>query len=735
MSVVLGLFLIIAFLSPVQSQAVFVPWSEKLTPRTEFSGRYAFRMHQVVPELNALCLLTNDSRLLIYDLDQPDVTPQEVLLESSVDYFCFSDGYFHCASRNEIYRVDPRSLEVSLEERFEQPDEFFPQFYYQERGVNYFLAANEMTYAVSDGQLELLDDHAWLLPGNQRMYAEIKPGIGFDLDFPTGSTRNYSANLLSSRGNSKVLSATPIGSGAGNVFLDIEIEDGDTIPTRLLVETNESGEIIKQTKIPFMYFIQVSPWSVAGGHVYYTLTTPKGFYLVRDGDFTGISTDQRFHYNYDLPLNPGEDQGDSLVMADSRAGGNCVTRTQVYMNALKYLNVAWTATSSNWVSSCTTIPGGTAKYRTSWTNVNYSSNGSKVSTPYKWGGFTKWTDWMNLVAAGKKTGNRFTPGSGTCSGTVYGDDSDAYIIGVDCSGGASRWWETSHNTTTSLPGISIYLGPAYTSSGFSALKKGDIANLYGSHTMMCTNDNPNGSATFIQASADNWNVQQHTYSYSDLPGYKSYRYKDISDNRIKLANSILLTPSTVNKNCPLTVNYKIKNDGTESWSGKVLLVLIQSNGVEVGLDGPYTVTLGPNQSSSMFTYSSPAFNYPTGSSKLEVRVKNTVTSCNYQLYYRVESGSYANPKLFTIYNNGCSAPPLTTGPISVNDARTLIIRLDNEQPADILIYDVTGRRMKKVACNNSECEIDLNGVPAGIYFASIVQSGNQVRSERFVISE
>lgn len=715
---------------------VFFPWNEWMEPRTEFSGRYAFQSYQVIQDRNQLCLLSFDSRLVIYDLNQTDQPKETIEIGGQVDMFYYSDGFYYCLRHNDILRVDPDTKDISMVATYEYPNDFWLQYYYVESGKHYFLTSDERTFILEGNHIELLEDAAWRHRGNYRVFAEIKPGKGVDIALPAGLVQEFSGDLPGERSGHKVLSAVPVGSTKDKIYLDVEMDTGDSLPTRILYTLSHDGAIITQSMIPFVYYIELQvPWCVVNDVIFYMLTTPEGFYLVKNCDFSHIKITAPYHYNYTLPVNPYEGEiGQEPQTNELRSGTNCVTRTQAVARAQTYLNMQWTAASANWVSNCTTIPGGTTKYRTP---LSYSSNGLKNSVPYKWGGFTKWTDWLSLVNSGKKTGNYFTSNNSTCSGTAYSSDLDTYVIGVDCSGGVSRWWELGvKRSTTTLddPDISTYLGQSNTSSGFSALKKGDIVNYAGSHTRMCINDNPTGTATFIEASGGNWNVQVKNYSYSELTGYKSYKYNNIVDSRLKLANSILLTPSTVNKNCPLTVNYKIKNEGTESWTGKVLLVLIQSNGVEVGLDGPYTVTLGPNQSSTQFTYSSTAFNYPTGTSKIEVRVKNNST-CNYSLYYPVESGSYQNPKIFTIYNNSCNAAAVEEETLTVSQFRTLRISNESLLPADIYLYDITGRMMNVYHCAGSDCEFDLGSIPAGLFIATTLQGGHFVTTQKLLIPE
>ena len=713
---------------------IFFPWDESIQPRTEFSGRYAFQSYQVIQERNELCLLTNDSRLVIYDLNHAAKPKDIIEIDGQVDFFYYSDGFFYCLRHNDILRLDPDTKDISVVARFEYPSDFYLQYYYVESGKHYFLTADERTFVFQGSTIELLEEASWRHKGNYQVYAEIKQGKGLELSMPTGQIYEFAHDKSGQRSTDKVLTAVPIGSTRDKIYLDVELDEGDSLPSRILYTLDHEGNIISQNRIPFVYYIELqAPWCVVDDAIYYMLTTPEGFYLVKNCDFSIIKLTAPYHYNYTLPPNPYE--GEVCIeqeAQDMRSGTNCVTRTQAVARAQSYLNMQWTATSPNWVNNCTTIPGGTTKYRTP---LMYSYNGPKGSVPYKWGGFTKWTEWLGYVNSGKKTGNYFTENNSTCTGAAYSSDVDTYVIGVDCSGAVTRWWEYyPKQSTNSLPSISTYLGQSNTSSGFSALKKGDIINYAGSHTRMCINDNPTGTATFIEASAGNWNVQLKNYSYSGLTGYKSYKYNNITDSRLKLANSISLTPSTVNKNCPLTVTYRIKNEGTESWTGKVLLVLIQSNGIEVGLDGPYTITLGPNQSSSQYTYSSPAFNYPTGSSKLEVRVKNSST-CNYSLYYPVESGSYQNPKTFVIYNNSCNAAAVEDETLTVSQFRTLRISNESSLPADIYLYDITGRMINVYHCAGSDCEFDLGSIPAGLFIATTLQGGHFVTTQKLLIPE
>lgn len=651
-----------------QNQPVLIPWNDNgLNTRMEFSGNYSWRVYQVIDNGSAVAFLSqNDDQVLIYRLDRPEQPQEKIEVPSLTEDFYYSNGNFYAVTTDavvQIARNDGRIVKSWALSRPEGMIWVLHRIYVVDNNV-FLLTADEKTWLLNGAGLSLIDDKMWKMESGYEVRTEVLDVSKFRfaiVDYSNKVNKDVALSTLGLPGD--LVSAIYCGTANGHHYIDIETSDdsGTADPRRFVVALDDTGALIFKYEIPFVYFTSTyRQIDVFQNSVYYAMSAPEGVYICdlsgKTSPFPLLSV-KRYHFNEHLPIPDTDDSEEGL----EKIGNNCVTRTQVLENARQYLNLSWVASSANYVSACTQLgsyPNQTWYLTPSWVNPNPSPN--KTSTPYKWNGFTRWNEFRGLAAQGRKCGNRATTLNNTCTQPANQDVSDNYIIGVDCSGFISRVWErTSKLGTSNLPGICTSLGASTTTTGFNALNVGDIVNTSG-HVRLCIADNPTGSASFIESSADFWNVRQAAYSMTSLTGYTSYEYKDIINAYIQLAQAISISPNPVNQGCPLTVTYKITNVGSESWTGTVQLVIVQSNGNEVPLQTSSAITLGANQSSPLYTFTSPSVSSPTGSSKLEVRIRNSTTTCNYGFYYKVGGGGYNNPLIFNIgssCNSGtCSAP-------------------------------------------------------------------------------
>lgn len=721
LAIMLGMYNI----SYTQRSPVLIPWSESgLNTRMEFSGRYSWRVFQVIDNGAAIAFLSQTAdEILVYRLDQPAAPQDRIAVPPLTEDFHYADGYFYAVTTDAVVQIERKGGRVARYWAYSRPEGVVWALHkVYVNGIDVFLlTADEKTWRLNDSGLSLIDERMWKTASGLDVRTEVLNLEQFSFEVK-GSVRPIqkvvSIQTLGLPGG--LASAIYIGTAGGRYYLDVETGDdiGKSDPRRFIVELDGTGSFVSKHEIPFMYYTAAHRQTdVAQNTVYYAMSAPEGVYVctLAGGRFSlpALSKD-RYHYNEHLPV---MDQ-DEPINGQEKIGNNCVTRTQAYENAFQYLNMTWTATSVNWVQACTALNDGT-KYRTP---VWVSSNGAKTSVPYKWGGWTNWRDWKTLVAQGRKCGNYFT-GNSVCTGTPNASSSDATIIGVDCSGFISRAWELSSKYGTSgLPGICNSLGSAISTTGFNALKVGDIINTSG-HVRMCVYDNPTGSTSFIESSADNWNVRVGVYSMTALTGYTSYRYKHIQDARLRLTQAINISPTSVNQGCPLTVTYQIGNYGTESWSGRVQLMIIQSNGNEVMLQESGIITLSTNQTSSVYTFTSPNVSSPTGSTRLEVRVRNNVT-CGYGLGYKVGSGSFANPRIFTIGNScntgTCSAPTgLSVSNITQTGCRLIWSAVSGASQYQVFRQTPTGYVLIGTASSNA---VNITGLSPGTYYCYTVKA-------------
>ena len=654
------LLVLCAFTSHAQEASPkkhFIPWaSDGLSTRLESSGNYAYTCFQVLDDGQTVAFLSmNEPEILIYDLQNPDRPIQRIALLEYADEMTFSNGLFYVSSTTAVHAINRTSGTVEQTWAVKRP-EGEPFIVHQIRKIGsqvLLLTADERTHLLNTRGRSVLDEKQWRLTNTLYGRTEKLNDGRFRLDLTwSGQKSNREISTANLGLPGKLGTVTLIGTINNAVCLDIEMafdQPGADV-RRFFVFLSSKGKMVSKMEVPMHYYTYTRrDVSYDGKDIFFAMSTEKGVYLMKIEPKQELNIPaikgQRYHYNEHLPAIDNLDENQSVVLSPD-AGSNCVTRTQIYENAFKFRDLQWTATASNITSTCTT--SSSKYYRTPiWVTA-----GSKSSVPYKWGGWTDWTTYRDLVLQGRKCGSYATPGNGVCSTPVYDSSSDGVIIGDDCSGFVSRCWELSTKYgTAGLPDISANLGSASSTTGFNALKVGDIINKSGDHTRICLGDNPTGSVTFIEASAVDWRVNDRSYNMTALTGYTALRFNHVTDARLRLNQAISITPTLVNQGCPLTVSYAVKNFGTESWSGEVQLWIIQSTGAEVLLKADL-VTLNANTASSAFTFSSAAVSSPTGVSKLEVRLKNS-SACNYSRAYKAGNGSFTNPVTFTI-GNSCS---------------------------------------------------------------------------------
>ncbi len=620
------------------------------------------------PDDSTLAVLNNEmQQIQIYSLVDSKLSKTIKLPSTALDFDYYAEK-FYIMDYNKVYVVDLFGNTIS-ETAFTRPSKPFAlEKFIVDNGRCIINIADGTAWEVTESGLYEIDNYYWYYPNNFKGRTEKIDFKSFVLSVATPENKIIKNNIqISDLGLSDDLATVRIMSIENDkLSLDIETSTNNEndLPKRFLVFTNLNGKLISKTEIPFVYSTYISRQFIEyKNSVTYLLSAPDGLYFYElNNSKSSINLPElcpdKYHFNDFLLPNEEIENIDNKDYDNSKAGSNCVTRTQVIENAIKFRDLTWTATSSNIASSCTWLGSGScAGYVKTPTWV---TTGAKTSVPYKWGGHTDWYDYVSLASQGKKTGNyacRAPNGNnGVCPDYAHQCNDNNDVIGVDCSGFISRVWETSNNTTNSLPGISTSLGSATVSSNFSQLQPGDIINYSGHHVRLCTSQNPSGTGSFIESCAGDWRVVDHSYSPGDLSGYTCYKFNNINDARLRLNQAITYTPSTVTQGQPLTITYQIKNFGAETWSGSVGLYIIKSDGTEALIQENTGVTLTSNQASSTFSFTSPSVTSPTGLTKIEVRVKNSST-CNYQRYYKVGAGSYTNPIEFTIYPaSGCSAP-------------------------------------------------------------------------------
>ena len=245
----------------------------------------------------------------------------------------------------------------------------------------------------------------------------------------------------------------------------------------------------------------------------------------------GKSVKQLFSYTFPSPEDflPGDPKNidtkelEIKKQESSSAASTSISRSEIISRAESYANHSFYVSSSN----ITSTSGYYCSGKTVITPV--TSSGYYTGIPYKWGGFTgltgvtSYTDYCGYfydegLDAGKYAGDKDTT-------TTFGV---CCAVGVDCSGFVSQTWGLSDKkSTATLRDISSKL------QSKEDLSKGDVLIMlkdpdYGNHVRLFVRRETDGKYTVYEASARDWKTSIYSYTASQLNGYESYRYNNLS---------------------------------------------------------------------------------------------------------------------------------------------------------------------------------------------------------------
>ena len=659
-----------------------IKWDDNILQKRSFGHTVqSIEAYCFIDENTIALLNSEEQRIIVYSLTSKTIEKSIQLPYGALD-FDFHNGKFHVFDYNRVYVINENN-QVEQEFHYIIPERtpFALEKFKVIAGRNIITIADGTTWALSASGLEKIDNYYWHYKGGIKARAEKSGFKSFEISVNSANIASKKSTItINNLGlNDDLATVRIVDINDRQIAFDIETAtdiESET-PKRFLIFTDLSGNLISKTEIPFVCSTWIKyPFIKYKNGVVYSLSSIDGLYFYEINPQKKTinlpnSTPKSYHFNDYLEIIDPIDLNDNIEfeLKSTNAGNNCVTRTQVWANAYKFRDLVWTASSSNFVTSCTTIAGGWVRTPSNpGVSQGWIVAGSNASVPYKWGGFTDWNAFENLAAQGKKTGNmaiwKDTNSNYLCGSRnahIAWNDND--VIGVDCSGFVSRCWETTRHTTHDLSNISTNHGAAYKIKNFNNLLPGDIVNYAAHHTMIFLEHNPSGEGSFIEAHGGNqhgsggWKVNVNSKSMTffsqvgtnyDNRNYVVLRYNHIYDARLRLAQAITITPTHVLQGGPLTVSYRIGNYGSESWTGHVELWIIQSNGNEMFLQSTSSpITLGQNQTSNIYTYNTNTVTSPAGTTKLEVRLKNSST-CNYQRSYAVGNSGFSNPLIFTI---------------------------------------------------------------------------------------
>jgi hypothetical protein len=183
-----------------------------------------------------------------------------------------------------------------------------------------------------------------------------------------------------------------------------------------------------------------------------------------------------------------------------------VTRAEVVARALELANHKWVCGPSNVRASCS------RRYLSDW------KPGQPVTgIPYRWGGIDGPQEFDRKLANGLAAGAHSRYGILSCA------------AGIDCSGFVSLCWGLSqavHSYSTS--NLREVAGkPKY--NWFTDMKGGDVLNRPGSHVVLFTGYNPDGTINVCEASGSKARVVCSRTTWSRFKGYIPLQYKGIDD--------------------------------------------------------------------------------------------------------------------------------------------------------------------------------------------------------------
>jgi hypothetical protein len=182
------------------------------------------------------------------------------------------------------------------------------------------------------------------------------------------------------------------------------------------------------------------------------------------------------------------------------------TRAEIVARAKTFATHTWTCGAANLHATCS------KNYKSDW------KPGQVITgIPYNWGGFD------NPDAFDKKLKKGLGAGAHERNGVL------SCTAGIDCSGFVSYCWGiplTSHlYGTTNLREIGGK--PKY--NWFTDMKPGDALNHPGSHVVLFTGYNANGTINICEASGSAARVICHQTTWSRFKGYIPLQYKGLDE--------------------------------------------------------------------------------------------------------------------------------------------------------------------------------------------------------------
>jgi len=182
------------------------------------------------------------------------------------------------------------------------------------------------------------------------------------------------------------------------------------------------------------------------------------------------------------------------------------TRAEMIARAHKLANHTWVCGAANLKASCS------KRYVSDWKAGQHITG-----IPYAWGGIDGLEEFDNKLAKGLAAGGHSRYGVLACT------------AGIDCSGFVTYCWGMGlKNHAYSTSNLRQIAGkPKY--NWFTDMKPGDVLNKAGSHVVMFTGYNPDGTINVCEASGSAARVICHKTTWSRYKGYIPLQYKAIDE--------------------------------------------------------------------------------------------------------------------------------------------------------------------------------------------------------------
>ncbi len=518
---------------------------------------------------------------------------------------------------------------------------------------------SKLYYSTSVGIYQLANKGEFLPPKQQLQYNLNFPGIIafdsmlYDINNIDGNKLYFEYGKLGEERtkmtayfNHEIRSASLLAIRGGRLYFKtseiIKTKDGQKFYTRIIEISKVTGNVLSEIVLPNIKYVYLEKRIEAfNNNIYYLLTTPENaklFKLLPDkiekNDppvFNNIAFPPSLDYEYNYmdeidkhvkkKTSPEQGIGSSRKLKSTAITPEegSIMRSQIMDRAYKYERIQWLAEDiqnlpTDWNSTADnpvndinygdcndydgiTIPG--------WIEWGTSYGEYNTSMPYKWGGFTHYNDWNDLVGRlYERPSHKRIPGDLSSAGSV--SVSDECVIGVDCSGLVSRAWNlTTKRNTTGLVGIADEIE-------YDELQPGDILDRPDHHVMIFVSHNPtrtNQEYTVIHSEgATHGRVIEEYKSNDYVSDYTPYRYENLLDYDLYITN-IQVNESPLEENDGIDVDITIENTGSESYIGRMRAQLYELERDDVDDLETDVMQIGNTEIASVFNSSNVTYNF------------------------------------------------------------------------------------------------------------------------------